>query len=126
MRSWDEDGGYERFGKGNVSRGPFGGGYGGNERFGKGKQRGKVEPYGDKFGGDYELRYHEDGLDMRSGGKQTPNSHGEWHSRRDRDNVSRKGFERQIEEEVPYRARLRPTHRHGGVDTNHMGSHQII
>ncbi|KAG6384128.1 hypothetical protein SASPL_156075 [Salvia splendens] len=39
--------------------------------------RGKVEPYGDRFRGDYESRYHEDGLDRERGGKQAPMSHGE-------------------------------------------------
>ncbi|XP_047979235.1 splicing regulatory glutamine/lysine-rich protein 1-like [Salvia hispanica] len=72
--------------------------------------------------GDYESRYHEDGLERRSREKRALMSHGECHSRRVRDHVNHKGFERLIEEEVPYRAQLRPTYPYGGVDTNQRGN----
>ncbi|XP_047953214.1 uncharacterized protein LOC125199115, partial [Salvia hispanica] len=75
-----------------------------------------------RFKGDYESRYHGDGLDRGYSGKRAPKSHGEWYSRRVRDQVSHKGFERPIEEEVSYRTRLRPTYPHGGVDTNQRGN----
>ncbi|XP_047948931.1 uncharacterized protein LOC125194744 [Salvia hispanica] len=87
-----------------------------NDRFG-----GRNGAHG-HFKGDYESRYHGDGLDRGYSGKRAPKSHGEWHSKRVRDHVSHNGFERPIEEEVSYRARLRPTYPHGGVDTNQRGN----